>query len=63
MSGEDDRLWRKITWEEYTVWQRWDEWPELSEAPPLTVETLFMYKGKEYLVTTLRCECYIYKQI
>ena len=56
MSGEDDKVLNKLTWEEYTDWQGWDEWPELSEAPPLTVETPFWYKGKEYMVTSLRYE-------
>ena len=35
---------RKITWDDYTKWQRWDEWPERVDNPPLTVETTFWYK-------------------
>ena len=43
----------RLSWEEYGKWQRWDEWPERADNPPLTVETVFWYKDKSYIVTTL----------
>ncbi len=43
----------KMTMDEYADWQRWSEWPERADNPPLTVETPFWYKGKEYMVTSL----------
>lgn len=42
-----------MTWDEYGKWQRWDEWPEKAENPPLTVETSFWYENQEYMVTKL----------
>ena len=36
----------KMTIDEYIKWQRWDEWPERADNPPLTVETVFWYKEK-----------------
>ena len=44
----------KMTIDEYIKWQRWDEWPERADNPPLTVETVFWYKEKKYMVTSLR---------
>ena len=45
---------RRMTMEEYGLWQGWDEWPERKADPPLTVETPFWYLGREYMITTLR---------
>ena len=27
----------KMTWQEFQQWQRWDEFPESADNPPLTV--------------------------
>jgi hypothetical protein len=51
-----------MTWEKYGDWQRWDEWPERSDNPPLTVETTFWYNAQEYMVTSLSCGYAIVKQ-
>lgn len=51
-----------MTWEEYGKWQRWDEWPERSENPPLNVETAFWYCNQEYMVTSLDGNYVIVKQ-
>lgn len=40
----------KMTWQEFQVWQRWDEFPERSDNPPLTVDPCFFYEGKEYYI-------------
>ncbi len=53
MYGPNGKLISKITWEEYTKWQRWDEFPERVDNPPLTVETYFLFNNQEYLVTSL----------
>lgn len=53
MRGPNGKTVNKLSWEEYMVWQRWDEWPELADNPPLTVETVFWYKEKSYIVTSL----------
>ena len=51
-----------LTMEEYIKWQSWDEWPERSDTPPLTVETPFWYKNKEYMVTRLQDDYVIVSQ-
>ncbi len=56
MYGPNGNPVSKITWEEYTKWQRWDEFPERADNPPLTVETDFWYNNHEYLVTSLNGE-------
>ena len=56
MFGPNGNPVSKITWEEYTKWQRWDEFPERADNPPLTVETDFWYNNQEYLITSLRGE-------
>lgn len=52
----------KLTMEEYAKWQRWDEWPERLDDPPLTVETSFWYNNQEFMVTSLRHEYVIITQ-
>jgi hypothetical protein len=51
-----------MTWKEYVEWQRWDEWLEKSDNPPLTVETSFWYNGQEYMVTSINGVYAIVKQ-
>lgn len=54
MYGPDGKIeLNKMTWDEYAKWQRWDEWPERKDNPPLTVETVFWYKEKSYIITSL----------
>lgn len=62
MHGPNGKHVTKITWDEFVKWQRWAEWPERSDNPPLTVETTFWYKEKEYMVTSLRGEYVIVTQ-
>ena len=31
----------KMTWQEFQEWQRWNEFPERSNDPPLTVDPCF----------------------
>lgn len=40
----------KMTWQEFTEWQRWDEFPERASNPPMTVDVMFFYKGNTYFI-------------
>jgi len=40
----------KMTWQEFTEWQRWDEFPEKSNNPPMTVDVMFFYNGNTYFI-------------
>ena len=40
----------KMTWDEFQSWQRWDEFPEREENPPMTVDVMFVYEGNEYFI-------------
>jgi hypothetical protein len=46
-----------MTWEEFTQWQSWDEFPELSKDPPITTDVDFSYNGKTYKVDELPRNC------
>ena len=62
MLGPDGKNVTKMTMEEYADWQGWNDWPDRADNPPLTVETVFWYKGKEYMVTSLHDEYVIVSQ-
>ena len=53
MLGPDGKTVTKMSWEEFTLFQRWDEFPERTDNPPLTVETIFWYNGTKYMITKL----------
>ena len=40
----------KMTWDEFQAWQRWDEFPERADNPPMTVDVMFFYEGHEYYI-------------
>ncbi|MCF0150979.1 MAG: hypothetical protein HUJ80_06185 [Firmicutes bacterium] len=40
-----------MTWEEFTIYQRWDEFPERATDPPMTVDFAFWYGEKLYYCT------------
>ena len=48
----------KMTIDEYIKWQRWDEWPERADNPPLTVETVFVQRKKIYGNQFAKCVCH-----
>ena len=62
MHGPNGNHVSKLNMEEYAKWQSWDEWPERADDPPLTVETSFWYKNREYMVTSLKGEYIIVTQ-
>ena len=39
-----------MTWQEFQKWQRWDEFPERADDPPLTVDVFFVYEGNGYYI-------------
>jgi len=39
-----------MKWNEFKTWQRWDEFPDLVNNPPMTVDFSFTYKRKQYFV-------------
>lgn len=41
----------KMTWQKFQEWQRWDEFPERANDPPMTVDVMFFYEGNEYYIT------------
>lgn len=38
----------KVNWEQFQEWQRWDEFPERADDPPMTEDMTFYYEGKKY---------------
>jgi len=40
-----------MSWNQFQQWQRWDEFPERTENPPMTVDFAFRYRGKRYFCT------------
>lgn len=46
--GPDGKDVEKMTWDEFTRYQRWDEFPEFSDDPPMTDDFAFWLHGKKY---------------
>ncbi|SEQ79486.1 hypothetical protein SAMN02910369_02442 [Lachnospiraceae bacterium NE2001] len=53
MLGPGGRYVTKMNWDEFVAYQRWDEFPEKADNPPLTVETVFWYNNTSYMITKL----------
>ena len=51
MYGPDGKNVIKITWDEFKRYQRWDEFPEYENNPPMTDDFMFWYNGKKYFCT------------
>ena len=45
-----------MNWKEFETWQRWDEFPERIDNPPMTVDFSFEYGGKKYFVAGINQE-------
>lgn len=52
--GKDGKPLVKINWEEFQKWQSWEEYPEMSDNPPMTVDMTFYYKGNEFFLDAIR---------
>lgn len=48
--GPDGKDVEKMTWDEFIRYQRWDEFPELSDDPPMTDDFAFWLHGKNITV-------------
>ena len=46
----------KLTWEQFQEWQRWDEFPEKSDNPPMTVDMSFVYRDRVYYLDIVNHE-------
>ena len=51
MFGPDGKEVTKMPWSRFMEYQRWDEFPERTNNPPMTVDFAFWYKGKKYYCT------------
>lgn len=52
----------KMTWQEFTEWQRWDEFPEKADDPPMTVDVMFFYKNNTYYIAWEYGEYHIFDE-
>ena len=51
LPGADGKSVSKMTWERFKEYQRWDEFPEKADHPPMTVDFTFWYNNKKYYCT------------
>lgn len=49
--GPDGRTVSKMTWDQFSSYERWDEFPERAGNPPMTVDFAFWYQGHKYYCT------------
>lgn len=49
--GPDGKIVNKMTWKQFEDYQRWDEFPEKQDDPPMTTDFAFWYKNKKYYCT------------
>ena len=41
--GPDGKIVSKMSWKRFEEYQRWDEFPERKDDPPMTVDFAFWY--------------------
>ncbi len=51
MLGLESQAVKKMSWDQFLFYQRWDEFPDRSDNPPMTVDFMFWYKDKKYYCT------------
>lgn len=51
LRGPDGKSAVKMTWDQFAIYQRWNEFPEMRDDPPMTVDFAFWYNGKRYYCT------------
>ena len=49
--GPDGKIVSKMNWKKFEDYQRWDEFPERKDNPPMTVDFAFWYNNKKYFCT------------
>lgn len=52
--GKNGKPLVKINWEQFKKWQAWDEYPELKENPPMTVDMTFYYNNEKYYLEEIK---------
>lgn len=52
--GKNGKPLVKVNWEEFQIWQGWNEYPELINNPPMTLDMTFYYNDKEYYLDAVR---------
>ena len=51
MFGPDGKNVNKMSWEQFAKYQRWDEFSERTDDPPMTVDFMFWKDEKKYYCT------------
>ncbi len=51
LCGPDGKSVNRMTWKQFEEYQRWDEFPERTDNPPMTMDFAFWYKDKKYYCT------------
>lgn len=49
--GPDGKMVTRMTWSMFANFQRWNEFPERTDNPPMTVDFAFWYQNKKYYCT------------
>ena len=52
--GKDGKPLVKVNWEEFQRWQSWDEYPEIIDNPPMTLDMTFYYNDKVFYLDAIR---------
>ncbi len=51
LHGPDGQTVNRMTWESFSEYQRWDEFPERADNPPMTVDFEFWRDNTKYYCT------------
>lgn len=51
LHGPDGKSITKMTWDQFTQYQRWEEFPERPDNPPMTVDFAFWLHDQKYFCT------------
>lgn len=49
--GPDGKIVSKMNWKKFEDYQRWDEFSERKDNPPMTADFAFWYNNKKYFCT------------
>ena len=52
--GKDGKPLVKVNWEEFQRCQSWDEYPEIIDNPPMTLDMTFYYNDKVFYLDAIR---------
>mgnify|MGYP003189953518 CR=1 FL=1 len=51
LHGPDGKIVIRMTWKYFEEYQRWDEFPEYADSPPMTTDFAFWYKKNKFYCT------------